>query len=372
MERLIRVLDGELTEFDDEVIVSDADIKIVKVDEDALELIMPSSGTLNFKHWLTHLPKDPKGCRACYLSNSIRSHSRKRPISGVTVDSEDSKKYPFGACLHMEHIAMKHGSPAASVAKVALIMTDEKSKFLGNAPARSRKSEIIVDAVHKYEGPDSQIRRWWTDNAPEFKEASRIIRSTRPLAHHVSIPYRPQSNAIAERMNRTIEEGTRCLLLRSGFPDTWWPFALSLWMTCWNTTVLNSDGQTPWQIRFSSELPFVIYPSGALVLLRPPNRNETKGKWDSRLNAAALVNIGLGPGCQWARTYSVIQLDRLLGDNRPSRINVRKVCEVIFPDTVSFPLRQRLALHGAFRDATVPGPHVTDDAMNCGFCTLQG
>ena len=42
-------------------------------------------------------------------------------------------------------------------------------------------------------------------------------------------------------------------------------------------------------------------------------------------------------------------------------MSIRPVHDVIFPEVVSFPLRQRLNLQGAFEDLTLPSPHFTDD-----------
>ena len=35
---------------------------------------------------------------------------------------------------------------------------------------------------------------------------------------------------------------------------------------------------------------------------------------------------------------------------------------IIFPDVVSFPLKQRLAIHGAVVDKTLPAPQISDEA----------
>ena len=42
-------------------------------------------------------------------------------------------------------------------------------------------------------------------------------------------------------------------------------------------------------------------------------------------------------------------------------MSIRTVHDVIFPEVVSFPLRQRLNLQGAFEDLTLPSPHFSDD-----------
>ena len=59
-------------------------------------------------------------------------------------------------------------------------------------------------------------------------------------------------------------------------------------------------------------------------------------------------------------------LASLLSENRVSRVSIRTVTDVTFPEVVSFPLRQRLTLNGAYKDVTLQAPHVTDEQENWG------
>ena len=78
--------------------------------------------------------------------------------------------------------------------------------------------------------------------------------------------------------------------------------------------------------------------------------------------AHRLLNVDLAPGGTWARSYTVVKLEKLCADDRASRVKVRKTCDVVFPESISFPLRQRLALSGAMLDSAAPGPLVRGDA----------
>ena len=121
---------------------------------------------------------------------------------------------------------MPHGSPAARVAKFSLHMLDERTKYAGAFPDSSRKTEVIVAAHHLFDDVIPEVRRWWTDNAAEFKSASRKLREIHPFAHYCSIPHVPQSNGIIENFNRLIIEGALALLAMSALPSTWWPCAV--------------------------------------------------------------------------------------------------------------------------------------------------
>ena len=76
---------------------------------------------------------------------------------------------------------------------------------------------------------------------------------------------------------------------------------------------------------------------------------------------AIFVGISVGPGCQWARSYKVVPLASLLSEDRASRVSIRTVADLIFPEVCSFPLQQRLTLHGAYEDTTLLAPMVTDE-----------
>ena len=87
---------------------------------------------------------------------------------------------------------------------------------------------------------------------------------------------------------------------------------------------------------------------------------------------AIFVGVSIASGCQLAGAYRVVPLASLLSENRASRVSIRTVADVIFPEVVSFPLRQRLTLNGAFEDTTFPAPHVTDEKEEWGVIVEAG
>ena len=50
-------------------------------------------------------------------------------------------------------------------------------------------------------------------------------------------------------------------------------------------------------------------------------------------------------------------------------MSIRTVHDVIFPEVVAFPLRQRFNLQGAFEDLTLPSPHFSDDTEQWSILT---
>ncbi|GKD40377.1 retrovirus-related pol polyprotein from transposon TNT 1-94 [Tanacetum coccineum] len=73
-----------------------------------------------------------------------------------------------------------------------------------------------------------KIKRLRTDNGLEFclREFNDFCRDG-GIARHYTVHYTPQQNGAAERMNRTLLERTRCLLLNVGLDRSFWAEALN-------------------------------------------------------------------------------------------------------------------------------------------------
>jgi hypothetical protein len=67
-----------------------------------------------------------------------------------------------------------------------------------------------------------------SDNGTEFvnKEVTRIC-TLNGIMHQRTVPYSPQQNGVAERMNRTIMEKARSMLHYKSVPTEWWAEAVS-------------------------------------------------------------------------------------------------------------------------------------------------
>ncbi|KAL0409123.1 UNVERIFIED_CONTAM: Retrovirus-related Pol polyprotein from transposon TNT 1-94 [Sesamum radiatum] len=72
-----------------------------------------------------------------------------------------------------------------------------------------------------------RIKTLRTDNGLEFcnKQFSELCDEF-GIKRHNTTPYTPQQNGVAERMNRTLLNKVRCLLISSGLPKTFWGEAL--------------------------------------------------------------------------------------------------------------------------------------------------
>ncbi|CAI7795581.1 unnamed protein product [Closterium sp. NIES-53] len=66
-----------------------------------------------------------------------------------------------------------------------------------------------------------------TDNGGEFIGANfEAVLKKKGIQHQLTVPHNPQQNGVAERFNRTLQEGAHTLLGRAGLPDPFWVTAL--------------------------------------------------------------------------------------------------------------------------------------------------
>nr|CAD1827360.1 unnamed protein product [Ananas comosus var. bracteatus] len=74
-----------------------------------------------------------------------------------------------------------------------------------------------------------QIKHLRTDNGLEFcsGEFNEFCKDE-GIERHRTVAYTPQQNGVAERMNRTLIEKTRCLLSNAGFGEEFWAEAASI------------------------------------------------------------------------------------------------------------------------------------------------
>ena len=95
-------------------------------------------------------------------------------------------------------------------------------------------------------------------------------------------------------------------------------------------------------------------------------------KWRNRLVPSILVGVTIGFGGQWARSCQVVSLSSILSEARAARLSIWTVADVTFPEVVSFPFKQRVMLHGAFEDAALPAPHVSNDTKKLEVVAEEG
>ena len=115
------------------------------------------------------------------------------------------------------------------------------------------------------DGPRMVIKSLWSDNAGELIAAAEKLLINNPK----STPHESQRNAIIERRNRQILEGTRTLLDRAGVPAVYWPHAARHFCMMHNVTSRGGAKDSPYWKRFKRKFAGKLIPFGARCEIPP-------------------------------------------------------------------------------------------------------
>lgn len=139
-------------------------------------------------------------------------------------------------------------------AKYFVTFIDDYSRYVSVYCLKS-KSEVI-DMWRKYKslverqtGLEIKILR--SDNGGEYmsKEFQEELLSC-GIVHETSVPRSPQQNGVAERMNRTLAEMVRCMLLDGGMPDASWAEAVCTAAYIRNRVASSRALSTPFELMY--------------------------------------------------------------------------------------------------------------------------
>ena len=75
---------------------------------------------------------------------------------------------------------------------------------------------------------EKKVKKLHTDNGMEFcSEEFNSYCKSKGMVRHYTVPYTPQQNGVAKRMNRTIISKARCMLSNAGLHRHFWAEAAS-------------------------------------------------------------------------------------------------------------------------------------------------
>ncbi|CAI7818335.1 unnamed protein product [Closterium sp. NIES-54] len=149
-------------------------------------------------------------------------------------------KFPFSsgmgpakaplALVHMDVVGPTR-APSLSGSRYFLTIVDDHTRAVWVYPLQT-KGEVAA-AVIKEWMPRAQresghkVKVIRTDNGGGFIGADfEAVLKKKGIQHQLTVPYNPQQNGVAERFNRTLQEGAGTLLGRAGLPDPFWVTAL--------------------------------------------------------------------------------------------------------------------------------------------------
>lgn len=102
-------------------------------------------------------------------------------------------------------------------------------------------------ALMKTQYPAMTVKTLRTDNGGEFvNDEFKEFCAKHGIVHQLTVPYTPQQNGVAERMNRTIADKVVCSLHDAHLPRIWWFYAIGAAIYTINRS-LNSRNLIPWE-----------------------------------------------------------------------------------------------------------------------------
>ncbi|GJZ57863.1 retrovirus-related pol polyprotein from transposon TNT 1-94 [Tanacetum coccineum] len=170
------------------------------------------------------------------------------------------------------------------------------------------------------------VKKLRTDNGLEFcnREFEQLCIES-GIARHLTVAGTPQQNGVAERMNRTLMDKVRCLLIQSGLPKTFWAEA-----TCTAAYLINRSPSTAIEKKTPMEM-WSGHPSdyGMLRIFGcVAYPHDKQGKLEPR--AIKCVLLGYPEGVKGYRLYR-------LDDESPKIVTSRNVVfneSVMYKDTL--------------------------------------
>ncbi|GJP74926.1 hypothetical protein CLOP_g5442, partial [Closterium sp. NIES-67] len=167
------------------------------------------------------------------------------------------------------------------------------SKFPFNSATGPTKTPLALVHMDVREcGHKVKVIR--SDNGGEFIGADFEGELKRKgIQHQLTVPYNPQQNGVAERFNRTLQEGARTLLGRAGLPDPFWVSALRQ-VALVKNRVLATVGDKEWipYVKWYGSAPAVnmLRAFGCMVVFHVPKEKrgklEASGRWGVHLGIA--------------------------------------------------------------------------------------
>ncbi|KAI0992189.1 hypothetical protein K3495_g15997, partial [Podosphaera aphanis] len=151
-------------------------------------------------------PKDFK-CEACIIAKSNRSKPSSRENTHITNKGE------------YIHSDLCGPFPVSSYGGALYYITfvDDATRFssIRFLKFKSEASKITIDYITEMENQhDCKVKQFRTDNGGEYlNEILTRFFAQKGIRHDLTPPYSPESNGVAERLNRSIGEGIRAMLL---------------------------------------------------------------------------------------------------------------------------------------------------------------
>ena len=141
--------------------------------------------------------------------------------------------------------------------KCYLVVVDDYSRYVVvyQMYVKAQAYDIITQYINWAQTQRGvRVQRIRSDNAPEFNSHKLTeFYKLHGIQREFTAPYSPEQNGVAERMNRTLKEGTRALLINSGQGVQLWGYALKTTAYTHNLVIHSTTNKkTPHELFFNT------------------------------------------------------------------------------------------------------------------------
>ena len=161
-------------------------------------------------------------CEACEIGKSTRLPFPAR-------DPDHRAREP-GRVLHVD-LCGPMQTESLQGSRYAMPVIDDYSRFVTTyfMARKSDAAELLLNCIKQNEiHTGNQVKTIQTDNGGEF--TSNYLRKSfeeKGIRLQTTIPYTPQQNGTAERMNRTLVDRARTMMASAGLPTRYWQCAMA-------------------------------------------------------------------------------------------------------------------------------------------------
>ena len=247
-------------------------------------------------YWATSHKDIVKFIQMCLVCQSIKPGPKDQVLAG--------KGYlpvlPFD-CLAIDLVSTGRKTPRGNL--YVLVAVDLVSRYAWFLPAKSREAPhlagLLVKGIFDHWGLPKFLM---SDRAGEFtsKHFTSVLKELE-VRHHKATPYNPQSNSVVERMNRTLLQLLRGMLVEF---NSQWDDLLPWCARCYNGAFHRSINNTPYYLMFMRDaripyeaiLPAVSHDEGTATDMAAKAarclelaRTAIAGTQDSRMDKANLM-----------------------------------------------------------------------------------
>ena len=215
------------------------------------------------------------------------------------------------------------------------MVQDLATQWIQAYPCKNKTSQETQRSLQKFLEPERKPKVIYTDNSLEFCKACEDL----SWNHCTSTPHRSETNGIAERAVRRVEEGTSAVLLQSGLNESWWAVSMECYIYLRNVTDLLSNGKTPYERRFGQPFKGPIIPFGSLVEYHPITAKDQSRihQFGKKVLPGLFLGYALYAGGIWKGDVLIADLEELetmdASEIYSKRLNAK---EVIFPKQGEF------------------------------------